>query len=573
MKINKFLFLSILGLSTFSAFSQSKYNDFSDKERENIFFDDFTVSNNYWTNDINNSLLGIKNSKCYKYSFVPGFYEIRSACKNNFITSDFNTDNAFVIDEEKDFEIETSFLITGGNIETYSSIRFGQDVNFESFFSFVFTASGNFAVMKFDKKWVDIKPYTYSNAVLKNKFNKLTIRKVKNNYYFFINETLVHTSVFEPFFGQALTFLSTENSSMKIDFIKISYLKSQKNEVADITPPKIIIETPKFNRGVKIEEPNKQILIKGKVFDNSGVYAVTINDEEVNLDSFGIFEKNVKLAYGENAIEIKATDLKNNVAIETIKIQRQETAIDDQKIIYDAISEIGKYYALLIGNNTYDDPSIVSLNEPVSDANKLYDVLSSKYNFEKQNIVKLENAKYVQIIEALDYLNDKMTQKDNLIVFFAGHGHWDEKKNFGYWLPTDAKKNSTAYWIANSRISDYMNGIKSKHTLLISDACFSGSIFKTRSAFVGALPAINKLYELPSKKAMTSGNLKEVPDKSVFMKFLLQRLTDNNEKYLSSDVLFGSFRQAVLNNSPTEPQYGVIQNAGDEGGEFIFILK
>jgi hypothetical protein len=26
-------------------------------------------------------------------------------------------------------------------------------------------------------------------------------------------------------------------------------------------------------------------------------------------------------------------------------------------------------------------------------------------------------------------------------------------------------------------------------------------------------------------------------------------------------------------NSPTEPQYGTIQNSGDEGGEVIFILK
>ena len=38
-------------------------------------------------------------------------------------------------------------------------------------------------------------------------------------------------------------------------------------------------------------------------------------------------------------------------------------------------------------------------------------------------------------------------------------------------------------------------------------------------------------------------------------------------------MLFSSFREAVLNNSPTEPQYGIIQNAGDEDGEFIFILR
>ena len=72
---------------------------------------------------------------------------------------------------------------------------------------------------------------------------------------------------------------------------------------------------------------------------------------------------------------------------------------------------------------------------------------------------------------------------------------------------------------------------------------------------------------------MTSGNLKEVPDKSVFLEYLVKRLNNNTEKYLSADHLFASFRIAVMNNCQTEPQFGTIQNAGDEGGEFIFIRK
>ena len=237
------------------------------------------------------------------------------------------------------------------------------------------------------------------------------------------------------------------------------------------------------------------------------------------------------------------------------------------------INNVGKYYALIIGNNVYQDQNIHTLDEPIKDATKLYNVLTTKYTFLSQNVTFLKNASYEQMIQAFDDLSNKITKDDNVLVFYAGHGWFNETQNLGYWLPVDAKKSNTAYWIPNSRISDYMNSIKSKHTLLIADACFSGSIFKTRSAFSDAEPSINKLYEMPSKKAMTSGTLKEVPDKSVFLQFLVQRLNENKEKYLSSDMLFTSFRQAVLNNSPTEPQYGTIQNAGDEGGEFIFILK
>jgi len=252
---------------------------------------------------------------------------------------------------------------------------------------------------------------------------------------------------------------------------------------------------------------------------------------------------------------------------ESFSVTTANPAVKNQKI-----SNVGKFYALIIGNNEYQDLEILSLDEPVSDASKLFDVLTTRYTFEKSNVTFLKNATYVQMIQAFDDLSNKITKNDNLLVFYAGHGWWNEIKSLGFWLPVDAKKTNTAYWIPNSRISDYMSSIKSKHTLLIADACFSGSIFKTRG-LIDAKPSINKLYELPSKKAMTSGTLKEVPDKSVFLQYLVQRLNENTEKYISSDILFSSFREAVLNNSPTEPQYGTIQNAGDEGGEFIFILR
>ena len=67
--------------------------------------------------------------------------------------------------------------------------------------------------------------------------------------------------------------------------------------------------------------------------------------------------------------------------------------------------------------------------------------------------------------------------------------------------------------------------------------------------------------------------LTEVPDKSAFLKYLVKRLETNTEAYLPSSELFSSFRRAVINNSDNIPQYGTIQKAGDEGGDFIFIRK
>jgi len=72
---------------------------------------------------------------------------------------------------------------------------------------------------------------------------------------------------------------------------------------------------------------------------------------------------------------------------------------------------------------------------------------------------------------------------------------------------------------------------------------------------------------------MTSGTLTEVPDRSSFTRYLLDRLNENEEMYLSSEQLFSSFRIAVINNSDAIPQYGEIRNVGDEGGDFIFLRK
>jgi len=72
---------------------------------------------------------------------------------------------------------------------------------------------------------------------------------------------------------------------------------------------------------------------------------------------------------------------------------------------------------------------------------------------------------------------------------------------------------------------------------------------------------------------MTSGAKTEVPDKSAFVKYLVKRLDENQETYLSSEELFSSFRMAVISNSSALPQYGEIQNVGNEGGDFIFLKR
>jgi len=233
----------------------------------------------------------------------------------------------------------------------------------------------------------------------------------------------------------------------------------------------------------------------------------------------------------------------------------------------------GKFYALIIGIGQYSDPLINELDKPIVDADLFYNAITTRYTFDKENVKLLRNATMSDIVKALDYYAKEIRPVDNFLIFYAGHGIWNTASEIGFWLPADAQKNSTLNWFRNSTLRDYLREINSKHTLLISDACFGGSIFKSRSPFMDAPLAITKLYSLPSRKAMTSGTLTEVPDNSAFLKYLIDRLYKNDEKFLSSEQLFSSFRIAVINNSNVIPQFGEIKDVGDEGGDFIFILK
>ncbi len=232
----------------------------------------------------------------------------------------------------------------------------------------------------------------------------------------------------------------------------------------------------------------------------------------------------------------------------------------------------GKYYALVIAIQSYTDPKITSLDQPISDATRLIKVLKSEYNFKDENIYFRQNPTAEELSYAFDSLSQLISPADNLLIFYAGHGYWDEKKEQGYWLPSDAKRDNRAKWVSNSDLRDQIRGLKTKHTLLISDACFSGGIFKTRAAFENTPPAISELYRNASRKAITSGAMKEVPDKSVFVEYLIKKLDDNRDPYLASQKLFIDMREVVINNSRVNqtPQYGTIAETGDEGGDFIF---
>ena len=342
----------------------------------------------------------------------------------------------------------------------------------------------------------------------------------------------------------------------------------------DKTPPEIFILEPNMvSRGLKITASGSNYMVKGIAKDSFGIKLVTINGITVYSKEDGNFWGNVNLVKGVNKITVEATDLAGNPSKKDFEIEQIINSTTQNEIV-PVIGKEGKNYAVFIASQNYDDPTIPSLENPITDAVKLKLLLKNNYNYKDENIISLFNPEISGFKQQFQILSETIQPEDNLIIFYAGHGIWVDKEKKGYWLLTDAKRNDPNTWLPNKEVLTMISNLSSRHTLLITDACFSGSVFKTRSIGADAPPAVREMSEKISRVAITSGNDTEVPDQSVFMKYLIKALNENKEKYLTAQKMFiTQIIEAVMTESKTEPRYGTLELAGHVGGDFIFIKK
>ena len=241
---------------------------------------------------------------------------------------------------------------------------------------------------------------------------------------------------------------------------------------------------------------------------------------------------------------------------------------------------IGKYYALIIGIDKYKG-TWPPLQNAVNDAKAIEAMLKAKYKFDHFQTMYNEQATRTSIIGQMEWLTANAKPEDNVFIYYSGHGEYKQDLNKGFWVPVDAATNSTANYISNADLQTYLGGIKSKHTLLVADACFSGDIFRGNTVsvpFEESEKYYKEVHGLASRQAMTSGGLEPVMDggkdgHSVFAYYFLKTMNDNENKYLDVTQIYNKIKIPVINNSEQSPKLAPVKNTGDEGGQFIFIKK
>jgi hypothetical protein len=360
--------------------------------------------------------------------------------------------------------------------------------------------------------------------------------------------------------------MAQEIKGEKVGIVLNNEAEAKIYNAPDVEKPEIILLSPMFEDDYYYKSDESEVEIVGKASDNNKVILVTANSRICDLDEQGVFRTSVELLPGQNRFKIRAIDGSNNIKDHFILLNYTPPVLS----LRERIEKNAVYYGLLIGINRYKDPGFNDLKEPINDCRNLYKILHENYFFKEENLILLENATRSEMIRTLGQLAEKITPEDNLLIFFAGHGTMDEKSENGYWLPSNADRNDKSDWVRNSTILDILQEINSRHTLVIADACFSGAILTNRSPNRAEEFAYKQYYDLPSRKAMTSGTNTVVPDRSPFAKYLLEHLEKNTQTFLTSQELFNSFNLAVINNSKALPQFGNIEDVGDQGGDFIF---
>ena len=116
-----------------------------------------------------------------------------------------------------------------------------------------------------------------------------------------------------------------------------------------------------------------------------------------------------------------------------VKEQSEEAKQIEPRMYRDL--ELGRYFALLIGNQNYN--ALENLDTPLNDVARARQILEEKYGF---TVITIEDGNNIELMEAINDLYALVGENDNLLIFYAGHGNrlTTGGTEIGYWLPANA---------------------------------------------------------------------------------------------------------------------------------------
>ena len=320
--------------------------------------------------------------------------------------------------------------------------------------------------------------------------------------------------------------------------------------------------------------------IVGEVEAPAGLENLLVNGKPVVPDAKGRFRVRLEEVHPNMGLRIQARDaLAREAVLELTLVPEPPPAREEGDY---AGLEFGRYFALVIGNNDYRH--LPPLQSAARDAQAVHDMLVERFGFRSRLLL---NATREQIIAALGEMQSLVGEKDNLLIYYAGHGKLVEGR--GYWLPVDAEPDEITNWIPNSTITDLLEITQARHIMVVADSCYSGSLSgmavprPLQTEVTKVSPRwVKAMLKRRSRTVLTSGGLKPVLDvgkgrHSVFARAFLDALqasTTLMDGYRLYQRIVEPVRQeAIRFGLEQTPTYAAILGGGGISGEFFFVPR
>ena len=485
-----------------------------------------------------------------------------------------------VLNTDRDFEMEVNMKQTVGAQDKAYGFMWGASDE-ENGYLFMVNSFGSYSILKRQQgKDLPLIDWSSSDQALHLRVtpNKLGIRKSGQLYSFYLNDLWLTNLPFQAFMGQKMGFALTGDIRAEIEYMVVR--EGEKS----ITPeaPVITIISPESGGNVI---DSKRLSYKAGIRSKSKLKGIKlmVNDEQVAMqaskDPEGkydlVISQELALKAGENEIILLAKNEDGMIqkAISTITVKTPESPV----------ARRGNDYAVFFATSDYLQWS--DLTNPVNDVRTIAQELEMNYGFNTELVV---DAPQKEILSKLkEYARKVYQDGDQLLVFFAGHGKFDEYFGEGYVVCTDSEKDDDGNksYISHSTLRTIVNNIPCKHTFLVMDVCFGGTIdpFIASSSHRGNDDAPNEIthedfverkLKFKTRKYLTSGGKEYVPDgapgaHSPFARKFLEGLRN----YGGGDRII-TLGELVLYFERLQPEPRFGEFGGNEpGSDFLFIAR
>ncbi len=242
----------------------------------------------------------------------------------------------------------------------------------------------------------------------------------------------------------------------------------------------------------------------------------------------------------------------------------------------------GNTYALMFATNVYDYYS--DLVNPVLDAQTIAAELSETYGVIPEVVINPTLSEIAAKIR--EFATKPYQPRDNLMVFFAGHGVYDEVFKEGYVISRDSRMDDvgkTSY-LSHSNLRTMINNIGCPHIFLVMDVCFGGTFDPhlatlhrgAGSAYsdISTADFVERKLKYKTRLYLTSGGKEYVPDgRPGFHSPFARRFIESLRIYGGDDgVLTTSEILQFVEKVNPQPRFGEFGD-NEPGSDFILVVK